>query len=135
MVPRKRGTSSVKQRMARSLASSWNSRTVDSGGSPPSPNSTLWSHALARDSVPRGHCKEIAMIKKTVFLAIVFIASQVPLQGADERMVTVVMLGDSTTLCQGSPKGKKVTDQVEEGLRARLKDTKVTVINSGQGSD
>src|SRR5262249_2697661 len=38
-------------------------------------------------------------------------------------------------LCQGSPKGKKVTDQVEEGLRARLKDTKVTVINSGQGSD
>jgi len=75
------------------------------------------------------------MLKRTALLAIVLIGAHVPLQGADERTVTVVMLGDSTTLCQGSPKGKKVTDQVEEGLRARLKDAKVTVINSGQGSD
>src|SRR5262245_1819973 len=57
--------------------------------------------------------------------------------GDDERSVTVVMLGDSTTLCAPSPAGKKVTDRVQDGLREALKDKnlKAKVINAGVGGD
>jgi lysophospholipase L1-like esterase len=45
---------------------------------------------------------------------------------------TVVMLGDSTTLSQESPKGKKLTDQVQAELD-KSKPGLATVINAGTG--
>src|SRR5262249_18787924 len=53
----------------------------------------------------------------------------------EDRPITVVMIGDSTTLCSRNPDQKKVTDFVQARLRKTLKSEKLKVINSGQGSD
>jgi lysophospholipase L1-like esterase len=56
---------------------------------------------------------------------------------AQQRTLTIVMLGDSTTLCARNPAGKKLPELVQEGLQSAFKnkDTTIKVINSGVGSD
>jgi len=51
-----------------------------------------------------------------------------------DRAFTVVMLGDSTTLCRDSEPGKKLPDLVQAHLTDDFK-LNVTVVNSGVGSE
>ena len=54
--------------------------------------------------------------------------------GAADKTVTIVMLGDSTTLCRDSEPGKKLTDRVQAHLTHDFK-LNVNVVNAGVGSD
>ena len=53
---------------------------------------------------------------------------------AEDKAFTVVMLGDSTTLCRDSEPGKKLPDVVQAHLREDFK-LNVNVVNAGVGSD
>jgi len=66
-------------------------------------------------------------------LAVLFLAA-CALAAAAEDQRTVVMLGDSTTLCSRSRPGHKVTDQVQSNL-AHSGWASIQVVNAGKGSD
>ena len=53
---------------------------------------------------------------------------------AKKETTIIVMLGDSTTLCAGSKPGHKLTDYVKSDL-TKIKNLRVSVINSGKGGD
>jgi lysophospholipase L1-like esterase len=73
-------------------------------------------------------------IGKTRLLAVSLLLGACAPVLAGGKTVTVVMLGDSTTLCAANQPGAKLTDRVQTYLdKATVR--KVTVVNSGKGSD
>lgn len=73
--------------------------------------------------------------REFITLAGAVASSWLPLLGvrADERVIKIVVLGDSLTAGSGIPAGHRFTDQLEFALRA--KGQSAAVINAGVGGD
>ena len=80
-------------------------------------------------------CRKALIVSAVLAVSIPFLNAAFAADKAGT--LNVVMLGDSTTLCVRSKKGDKLTDCVQKSLEAALakSDIKVSVINSGKGSD
>ena len=73
--------------------------------------------------------------REFITLAVAVVSSWLPVLGvrADDRVIKIVVLGDSLTAGSGIPAGHRFTDQLEFALRA--KGQSASVINAGMGGD
>jgi lysophospholipase L1-like esterase len=79
----------------------------------------------------------IGMLSRIALVSAIIIATAANMAMAADKPVTVVMLGDSTTLSSRNKPGDKLNDCVQTSLSKLLqkKGVEVKVINSGKGGD